>query len=480
MSYRRSFLLILLAAFAARMAFAIAFPANGGDWATYSTVAANILRGCGVSLSPPEGAECLPHFGGNHLPGQPAFVALAWLVSGGSDWAIRLLQTVVYCLALARLMSAVASYARPLSLTWTVGLTMALSPLQTAWFRYTQTETLSLAAAVWFLGELVASFAERRLRIVPLALAALAATWLRWDGLLLCLPIAIAGFILHPPREAVRRGAIGALIVVLPLAAWLGRNAAAGLPLLPPHLVMSPQIAPSPYGYAAWGATWISEEYQRMGWGWPLTFMEYRKINFDGRAFDSPDEKARVEALVARLAAYEGKPFPPDIDAAFAQIARERAAREPVRTYLVLPAKRAAALWSNPMSSFGWPNEMPLGYQERLNVSRRWDRLLEIARGYPVRAATKALTGSYRFALIAAFLFVLVVTPFERMARHRGLIWTVTAWVVARTLFLAFTNSVETRFTAAAVPALELVVILGLFAWLRWLAPPGDTRHRGA
>ncbi|HEX7722902.1 MAG TPA: glycosyltransferase family 39 protein, partial [Pyrinomonadaceae bacterium] len=52
----------------------------------------------------------------------------------------------------------------------------------------------------------------------------------------------------------------------------------------------------------------------------------------------------------------------PEIDAAFAQIARERIARHPFRYYLVLPARRAHALWFNTHSDF-YPfsgNALPL------------------------------------------------------------------------------------------------------------------------
>src|SRR6185369_5619871 len=46
----------------------------------------------------------------------------------------------------------------------------------------------------------------------------------------------------------------------------------------------------------------------------------------------------------------------PDIDAAFAQIARERISRHPMRYYLALPAKRAIALWFDTHSQY-WPFE---------------------------------------------------------------------------------------------------------------------------
>src|SRR5207249_5072345 len=44
----------------------------------------------------------------------------------------------------------------------------------------------------------------------------------------------------------------------------------------------------------------------------------------------------------------------PEIDAGFAQIARERIARHPLRYYFWLPIKRAATMWFNTHSQY-WP-----------------------------------------------------------------------------------------------------------------------------
>jgi hypothetical protein len=465
---------------AVRLVFALAFPTSGGDWPTYSRIAENILRGCGVSLSAPGSPECIPHFGGNHLPGFPLFVAGVWWLFDHSDAAIRVVQIILYCLALARLIWAVEQYGRSRALTIGVGLVVAVSPLQIAWPRFTETESLSIAVAIWFFAEILASLVERRLRALPIATAIVAAVWLRWDGLLLCIPVACAAFYLHPPLVAVRRGALVALVVALPLAGWVARNWAVGIPFTPPYMMITERPAPLPVGYAFWAATWSSDEYQRMGWCWPLTFQLYRTIELDDRAFDSDEERDRVNALLARLGTYEGQPFPTDIDAAFGQIGRERASRAPLRTFVMLPARRALALWSNPWSSFAWPNEMPLGDQERLTASRSVRGLLNLAMAYPLQATSKTLTGAYRYLLTALFLLVLMLSLLTRFAKHRPAILLVAAWVLSRTLFFAITNNVETRFTAVTAPAMELAVVLGL-SLLRWHrrpeAAPADGHH---
>ena len=44
------FFFIFTLSFCVRLFFIITFPETGGDFDIYSTVAKNILRGCGVSL----------------------------------------------------------------------------------------------------------------------------------------------------------------------------------------------------------------------------------------------------------------------------------------------------------------------------------------------------------------------------------------------------------------------------------------------
>jgi hypothetical protein len=453
---------VIALAIAVRLIFVLAAPFSGGDWDIYSTVAENILRGCGVSLSQPDSGQCIPHFGGNHLPGYPAFVALMWLVSGHADMAIRFAQLLLYAVALGRLVLVVRQYTSSDMAAFAVGLVIALSPLQVAWPRYTQTETLSLAASIWLFAEILASFAEGRLRAVPVGLAVLAATFIRLDGILLCVPVAVAAFMLHRPLDAIRRGSVAALVVVLPIAIWTVRNVVVGVPVMPAPMVL-PNNAPPPYGYLAWGGTWLSQEYQRPGWGFGVTRFNYDSIRIDNKAFDSPEEKQQVMGWLAELAKYKGEAFPPEIDAKFAELARKRAARAPFRTYVVLPMERAAVLWGNPFSSFGWPNELPsiVGDQQRLEASRNVGGLVNLARQYPFRALSKAFTATYRAILEIVFVAVVLLSFGAQLSEFRKFVWVVTAWLAARIAFLAVVDAFETRYMAPAAPAMELVVVLG-------------------
>ena len=75
-------ILILFTAFFFKFLSIIFIPEIGGDTIGYQNVALNILYNFCVSLSDPATKECVPHWGGNQLPGYPAFLALNYWLFG--------------------------------------------------------------------------------------------------------------------------------------------------------------------------------------------------------------------------------------------------------------------------------------------------------------------------------------------------------------------------------------------------------------
>jgi hypothetical protein len=457
--------IVLGIALLVRTVFIVTHPVGGGDWDIYSTVAENILRGCGVSLSPPTEAECIPHFGGNQLPGFPAFVALVWFLFDHSDMAVRFIQALLYATALAWLMFAVAQYSRNANLALLVGFVMALSPLQIAWPRFTQTETLALATHLWVAAELLLSIAAGRLRYVTLAAALTGAVFIRLDGVLLVIPTLITIFFLPGSINRFRAAALISLLFALPLAGWAVRNVVVGLPSIFPTGMVLPNNAATPVGYIAWGRSWVTQEYQRMGWAWPVNRMVYSGIVIDSSAYDNELEKQQVERWLEVLKTFDGQPFPRDIDQKFHELSQQRNLENPLRAYLTNNALRAHALWSNPFSSFAWPNELPsdFGHQARLEVARGGiGGVALLAAKYPFEAITKGLTGTYRILLIT-FFFPLALWAVLRIQRNAKIVLMLgLSVVVSRTLFFAITNNVETRYTVQAVPWMELGIIFFL------------------
>ena len=79
---------------------------------------------------------------------------------------------------------------------------------------------------------------------------------------------------------------------------------------------------------------------------WNLDEDEIPIESIRAQAFDSPEERARVADL---LDAYNNTlTLSPEQDRAFGEIARERTARHPLRTYVTIPALRSLAMWFTP------------------------------------------------------------------------------------------------------------------------------------
>jgi 4-amino-4-deoxy-L-arabinose transferase-like glycosyltransferase len=454
---------VSLLAFAVRLPFILLFPAQGGDSDIYTTVAQNILSGCGVSLSDPASGVCLPHFGGNQGPGYPFFMAAVWRLTGHSDVAVRLIQNAILAGAIGFAASAFATLtSRAAGIA--LGLVLVLSPLELAWPRYLQTETLSLAAVIGCFGLLLLSIRDRRLHVLSLGVVVALGTLVRLDLVVLAVPIAVVSFGLHPMRSALTKGAAVALVLALPWAGWTVRNLAVGLPRLYPTPMTVPEGKRSPLGYTAWVKTWLVYEYERPGALWGPNRFSYSDIYIPDRAYRSTAERQQVAGLLGRLKAYQGEPMPEAIDDAFAALAQKRCAAEPQQCYVINPAIRSVQLWANPLSSFGWPNEMPssaLSDEQRLRVSEGGlGGKLALARRFPLRALTKAITGLYRFGLMAMFVLCCLYAAWRVRDRDlRLLAMTSFGFVAGRTLLLAFIGNVETRYTVQAIPAMEIVVV---------------------
>jgi hypothetical protein len=149
-----------------------------------------------------------------------------------------------------------------------------------------------------------------------------------------------------------------------------------------------------PHGYLAWVRTWLTEERDVDAFLWALDTHKIKIEDAPPSSFDSEQEKQRVAALLAQYnqepsAQPTPSPAPetsdeesddeeeepesadesasvemtPEIDAGFAQIARERVARAPFRYYVRLPLKRAMHLWFNTHSQY-WPFEGDLFVEE--------------------------------------------------------------------------------------------------------------------
>ncbi len=156
--------------------------------------------------------------------------------------------------------------------------------------------------------------------------------------------------VLVSQRETMRwiRTVVGmGLACAIPLAPWAIRNAVTLHEfqfLAPKNSNLPGELVP--YGFMSWEKTWLYRFRDVYLVPWKLNDEAISVAEIPDLAFDTPEEKARVAAIL--------EPYNTDLtltadeDASFAQLARERTARHPLRTYVWLPAARAVTMWFTP------------------------------------------------------------------------------------------------------------------------------------
>ncbi|MGC1687416.1 MAG: hypothetical protein WA734_17450 [Candidatus Acidiferrales bacterium] len=187
----------------------------------------------------------------------------------------------------------------------------------------------------WFLGGLIVGFGTLVRPETPLLLCAaglvLLAHWWRpanWPKL-------------------VRSGVLMLAGMLLPLLPWAARNlrAVGEVQFLAPRYTQLPGEF-VPRGFYSWTNTWLWRFRDVYLVPWKLDDEEIYMDDIPPYAFDSQDERDRVAAIFDEY--NDTLTISPEEDAFFAEVARERTARHPLRTYLTVPLRRAFALWFTP------------------------------------------------------------------------------------------------------------------------------------
>jgi hypothetical protein len=466
-----TYIIIFFSIIIPRVLFIIFFPESGGDYEIYTAVAENIINGCGVSLSNPLSGECVPHFGGNHGPGYPLFLSIIWSFFNHSDYAVRFIQTIIYGIASLWLIRAAYILTKDRKSLIVLGLLLAFSPLLIAWPRYVQTETLSIAATIFLLAELILSLSARKIRILSIGIALILATWIRLDNIFLTVPVALSVIYIHGLKVGIIKGAIIAIILSSTWGGWTIRNIAVGLPSLIPTDMTMPDGSRSPTGYLKWTKTWITHEYERPGALWGINRKNYDSISIPEGAYTDNSEKIKITKLLKKLEAINKEDFPEGLDNEFKIIANNKIKNNPLRYWLINPSIRAIRIWTNPFSSFGWPNEMPdsgLSKNERLAAAKGGiNILIQKAIEYPVHAISKALNAFYRLILMLLLIFsFLSLYKLRKENPLFALNLLTISYMVSRTLFFSLNSNFETRYMVTTMPFIETLVVLYVLSLL--------------
>ena len=368
----------VLAALAMRMCFLWRFPFyDAGDTPIYQQLAHNWLKH-GIY-----GLDILGHLTAVDMrtPGYPAFLAAIYTVFGESARAVMFAQAFVDVLTCV-LVAAMAAVLAPRESRGRVALAAlwlaALCPFTANYTAVVLTETLTIFLSAlallvlmealrglrrheqvvspgemspnmrWLMGGIVVGFGTLVRPEAPLILAAAGAV--------------VVGCCWRPKNwtKLVRAGLLMAVGLAMPLMPWAARN----WRTLHTVQFLSPRYSElpgefTPHGFYAWTGTWLWRFGDVFLVSWNVDGAEINIADLRASTFDSPAERERVAKLLGEY--NETTTMTPRVDRGFAEIARERTARHPLRTYVRVPFLREMAMWFTPriemlpLSGHLWP-----------------------------------------------------------------------------------------------------------------------------
>jgi hypothetical protein len=459
----------LAAGLALRLFFIWHFPFYSGDTKFYEELARNWLDH-GVYGLYVRGALTAVDM---RVPGYPAFLAAIYFAIGRSARVVMVAQAFVD-LATCVLAALIAARLAPVSrraAAGTAALWMAaLCPFTADYTAVVLTETLATffttLAALAFVYFLTAPALDAPADAASDLLARKKALLSTGCFLLLGF-IAGLGALVRPETPLVLAAAGIALCIrwwgpanwpklilaacwmcaglLLPLAPWAARNARTFGRLE----FLGPRYAQTygdfiPRGYFAWTQTWMT----RFGDAYLVTWnLGNHPIGIEaipGSAFDSDAERARVAKLLRRY--NSDLKMTPVLDREFANLAAERTARNPLRTYAFVPAGRITAMWFTPRiellpySGKLWPpTERWRGNPEDFGVTLGFGILSFVYLGL-------AAVGWWRYRAQLAATFLIL-------------------FVAIRTLAMTQLQTVEPRYVIECFP---VIVALGALSVLGW------------
>jgi hypothetical protein len=458
----------LLLGLVLRLLFILKFPANSGDTVLYEQMATNWLQHHVYAMNV-NGAVTPVDL---RMPGYPAFLALLYVITGKTGAAAHLvvmlaqvLIDLLDCLVIATL--GVALFAivdrdansKPVFLAgvWLA----ALCPFVGNYSATLLTETIAvlLTSVTLFFLVVVASSVDESLPTVAKqewdwnlnyrAAAMLAGvtvgvgTLFRPETPLLLIAAWLAAAMVFLPSGKFRRWLrvviLSGITCVLPLLPWALRNAITlhELQFLAPKNSNLPGEL-VPYGFMAWEKTWLFRVRDCYQVSWKLNDDVIDIDSIPARAFDNEEEKARVADILERY--NNDLTLTPEEDAAFAQIAKERTARHPLRTHLFIPAARTVTLWFTPRI-------------ELLPVS---GTVFPLRQSWQDDKVDQSVTVGFFFLnIIYVLLGICGACRLWRWTRavHPAIL-TLAVFILLRTAFLTTIETPEPRYVLECFPAL--------------------------
>ena len=450
---------------ALRLLFALRFPAESGDTVLYDELATNWLKHAQYAMD--VGGQLTPVY--VRMPGYPAFLAVVYAITGhtgaAAHRAVLVSQVFVElfnCLligALAAILALLFTETVNLRRAFLAGLWLAaLCPFTANYVSVILTEVwavLFTALAMFFLvavfvGATGASSLGRwsvagRNYWWAAAFSGFSVglgTLFRPETPLLLATAFLALAVIFLRRAEFRRflltGALMAVAAALPLLPWTIRNAMTlheFQPLTSQNVDSPGEFVPN--GFMNWERTWLYRVRDCYLVSWKLNGEEIPLHDIPDMAFDTPEERDRVAAI---LDTYNNElTLTPEEDAVFAQLASERTARHPLRTYLWIPLRRAVRIWFTP----------------------RIELLPVAGHVFPLRATHQFDPVDQRVTILLFFLNILYLAlalwgalRLRLSPAGRAVLAFFFLYILVRTAFLTTLETPEPRYVLVCFPAL--------------------------
>lgn len=405
-----------------------AFPQVSGDALIYGTIARNLLQHGAFAL----GTDST-HLTLIRLPGYPFFLAACFRAFGMENYnAVGYFQIaleLLSCLLLADFVRSNTSPRAGLNTLWLA----AMCPFTAVYSGAPLTESPTFDAICLALWALDRYLKIRRLRYLLLFTFALsAAALLRPDGALLAFALWPALLFSRPVTQpllpALSKALLAGAVAVLPFGIWAVRNWHTFHVFEP----LAPRYANNPgedphLGWQHWVKTWCLDFTCTYNVYWNVPDDTVDLNDLPSWAFDSPAQKAETEQI---FAIYNRNPdMPPELDARFAALARERSHDHPIRTWILLPMGRLADMTFRPRV-------------ENLTIDLKWWQY------YLHHAETRF---SIVYGIVNLLFLGLGTYGFFLKPRY----WQyMVAYIVLRCLLLLTIEAPETRYTLEFFPFL--------------------------
>ncbi len=432
--HRIWFLAFAGAALILRFYFVFHFLMYTPDSLVYGDFAKNWLRYHVYGMSFPNG----PVAADFRLPGYPAYLAFCFLVAGIDHYGAACVGQVFVDLGTCFVIAALAwRMAGERAARWALAFA-ALCLFVANYAAAALTETWSIfftALALLAATHGVDALEDKALSLRPWAWCGLAigmSVLLRPDGgmlaVALCVWLGWRFLRSHAKARVFLAAVLVGVCTLVPLVPWTVRNAITMREFKP--LPSATGMAPGefyPRGFFRWERTWIMDYASLEDIGFRVGGEQIPLDRVPDRAYDTPDQRRRTEQL---FAAYnETTDMTPVLDAQFAELARERIARHPLRYYVGLPLVCALDMWLRPRT-------------EMLPVDIHWWEF----ENDPYDSSIAAAFALLNLALLAVAAWGL------RKSRGSPYLGMLLSFVVVRTLLVAWISTAEPRYVLECYP----------------------------